>query len=201
MTSRIYTSRVTIGGRDIFELTADPNGILQASAGSLGLRGNIIPSETWRNVNGGTTWEQLGSGAGGMQIIKKRIQLVDLPANTSFGLAFDDIVPAHKPIMGAFLYIAQAPTGGGVGSCQATVTDLVTFATFIELEQMVGSPNGEYIPILNANPTGLTGTNHLNIQAVDRGMALSLNSDVNLDTLATFDVTAYVAYADVTGLP
>lgn len=53
--SRIYTSVVTVGDVDIYHVTADPNGVLQARQGSIAIS-NGADGQTYQNTDGGTTW-------------------------------------------------------------------------------------------------------------------------------------------------
>lgn len=60
MTSRIYTSVITVGTISIYQVNADPNGVLSASLGSLAVRNDT--AVTYQNTDGGTTWAVVGSG-------------------------------------------------------------------------------------------------------------------------------------------
>lgn len=60
MPSRIYTSVVSVGNINIYNVVADPNGVLTAPLGSLAVRSDT--AVTYQNTDGGTTWIVLGSG-------------------------------------------------------------------------------------------------------------------------------------------
>jgi hypothetical protein len=199
MAPRIYTSQITVGGVDIYEVTADPDGVLSATRGSLAIRSDT--AALYQNTDGGTSWTPFGALTGApVVILKKQVALGELPANTSYGTFFDSQMPAHKPVFGAFIFVNEAPAGGGVGSCSLTVQ--TTGGTrFVESQQLVGATNGQYIPILNVNPNAFSGTSMINISSAARDVFYSLNCDVNLDTLTNFDVTAYLIYVDSLTLP
>lgn len=60
MASRIYTSVVTVGDIEIYQVGSNPNGSLEARQGSLAVRNDT--ALVYQNTDGGTTWAQLGGG-------------------------------------------------------------------------------------------------------------------------------------------
>jgi hypothetical protein len=61
--SHIYTSLVTIGGIDIYQVSLNPSGVLSARIGSLAVR-NDVPA-LYQNTDGAVAWVLLSGGAGG----------------------------------------------------------------------------------------------------------------------------------------
>jgi hypothetical protein len=57
--SHIYTSLVTVGDVDIYQVSVDPNGVLPARKGSLALRNDV--AATYQNTDGSTTWALVGT--------------------------------------------------------------------------------------------------------------------------------------------
>lgn len=62
--ARIYTDMVTIGDVSIYQVSASPSGVLSATRGSLAVRSTAGQNETWQNIDGATTWRQIGVGVG-----------------------------------------------------------------------------------------------------------------------------------------
>jgi hypothetical protein len=184
---RIYVDVVTIGSINVYTVNSDPSGALSAPQGSLAIRTDT--AQTWQNRNGGTTWTLLNSG---LMVSKRRIQLADLPANVNAAFNMEEI-PADSPMMGGFVRVTQAPTGGGVTTCTANVM-VAPGQNIVELQQLVGATNAQYINPLNNASNALTAESHVFIRSDARTPLLTIAADVNLDTLATFDVTFFVVY-------
>lgn len=60
MSSRIYTQVVTVGDIEIYHVSGNPTGVLQARIGSLAIS-NTVPVQTWQNVDGANGWFELNN--------------------------------------------------------------------------------------------------------------------------------------------
>lgn len=63
MSGRIYQDVVTVGNVSIYQVAADPNGVLDAAVGSLAIQNS--PAQTWQNTDGLTSWNLIGAGSPG----------------------------------------------------------------------------------------------------------------------------------------
>jgi hypothetical protein len=70
--SRIYTNIVTVGNVDIYNVLADPNGVLQARIGSLAIRSAGSPI-TYQNIDGATTWVAFTTGSPPTPVVQKQL--------------------------------------------------------------------------------------------------------------------------------
>jgi hypothetical protein len=134
---------------------------------------------------------------GGTQVVSLRIQLGDLPANTSY-LANLPAIPALSAVSGAAYYLSSTVTGGGVTSCTVDLRiPAPAFFSVLELEQLVGASVG-FSGGQNGNADISAGGPIVSQNGGNPVVAL--NADVNLDTLATFDLTVYLFFAQVPNL-
>jgi len=62
MSGRTYRDVLTIGNVDIYNVTSNPDGVLDAPTGSLAIQSAGGMITMWKN-NGGTSWEQVGGDA------------------------------------------------------------------------------------------------------------------------------------------
>ena len=150
---------------------------------------------------GQAQWAELS--ASGATSIQKRVQLADLPADTTFNGTFDDAIPANAVILGATYIVTAAPTGGGVTSVELTTGRFPeTPAGFlVPASQLVGASVG--YPTLTATPVSPLAVGMLSGGPTLDGTAwtpyILITADVNLNTLSTFDVTCYIFYTTLTG--
>ena len=59
MSGRIFTSMVTIGNVDIYQVNANPDGTLPAREGSLAVRSDAGNTAIYQNTDGAMAWSQL----------------------------------------------------------------------------------------------------------------------------------------------
>jgi len=201
MAGRIYTNVVTVGSINIYNVVADPSGVLTAPIGSLAIRSDT--AVTYQNTDGGTTWVSLSAG-GSVTSIQKRIQLGDLPAATTLNTPFDDAIPADGVILGATYIVTEAPAGGGVVTCELTTGRFPELPAgfLVPATELVGAPVG-YPPLTAVPVSGLavgmlSGGPTLDGAAWTPYILLDAGAVV-LNTLTNFDVTCYVFYTTLTG--
>lgn len=134
------------------------------------------------------------SFGGAIQSIQKRVQLADIAvANTTVNVPFDDAVPAGATVIGATLYRTALATGGGVSSCNVSLvnTAVAPLGAFL-LNVPILAGNLGFIPAVSSTGALLTGIVAPYLAAMTPEVGVT--ADVNLDTLATFDVTAFLFY-------
>lgn len=161
-----------------------------------------MPLVLQTNTNPGTAF--WGDAPAAAQSIQKRITLADLPAATTFNTTFDDTIPANAIILGSTYIVTEAPTGGGVVTCELTIGRFpeLPVGFLVPASELVGASPG-YPPLtatpvsgiagvmLSGGPT-LDGTDWVPYILLDAGA-------VALNTLTTFDVTCYVFYTTLNG--
>jgi hypothetical protein len=124
-------------------------------------------------------------------VLSRRITLAELPAALSVLFTFGTI-PANRVVQSAFLFVTDAPAGGGVTTCLATVAPSTPpGAVYIETAELVGFAFPAYYTKYTGDPSAFELTAG-DVHDVDRSVAAQFSADVNLDTLTNFDVTAYV---------
>lgn len=131
-------------------------------------------------------------------VLKLRVLLADLPAALTTGPLLMGSIPANQVVDSAFLFVNDAPVGGGVSTCEATVgASAPPGANYIETGQLFGFASPSYF-------TRYTGPDPADFELiandvhhVDRSAFVVFTADVNLDTLTNFDVTAYVVLSPV----
>lgn len=97
MGSRIYTQIWTLGDISLYQVTGSPNGSLTATRGSLATRDDA--AQLWQNTDGGTTWQQLGSGGGGSANAIVVNDAVDLSSIGTNYIKYDTIEdPITQPL-------------------------------------------------------------------------------------------------------
>lgn len=135
-------------------------------------------------------------GVGQMKVFKHRIQVADLTdAAVSQAFAMSGVVPALHAIMGAALLVTTTPAGGGAASVTITVGDSIG-RTYVDLQQIIAAAPGAFVQLLNSNPDGIDGATNFSLHTVDRTLAMSIEADVDVNTLTACDVTAYIFYVD-----
>lgn len=187
---RVYVDRVTIGGVDVFEVVANPNGALSADQGSIAIRSDT--AETWQNLDGGTSW-----GRSPFDVIKQRIQLADLPAAGDTGaVSFGPTIEAERVATGWALRKNVDVDVGASGITSVTATLGTLAGNMISAAQLVGG---------TAAPTYLNGfTNDADwtkgalVHSAAGQPVYQLICDVtNLDQLVAFDITFYIFLSPV----
>jgi hypothetical protein len=130
-------------------------------------------------------------------VLKRRIQLAELPAALTYTALFASQIPEGQVVDKAFLYVNDAPAGGGVASCTADVAPSAPGgASYIETAELVGFASPAYY----TKYSGAAADFELTVGDVhdaDRDVGFEITADVNLDTLTNFDVTAYVILSPV----
>jgi hypothetical protein len=135
--SHIYTSLVTIGNVDIYNVTANPNGVLPASLGSLALRSDT--AEVWQNTDGLTSWTPMLSASAPIQ------GMVFVDGNYTGVTENGSITCPFKTIVAA---LASAPMAGSILKISPKLTPYIEDVTLpdgISCEGYAG--NGGYTQI------------------------------------------------------
>ena len=143
----------------------------------------------------------VGFGAGKIPpqatILKQRVVLADLPAAMGHLVVFGAI-PAGQVVSHAFCYVNEAPTGGGVSTCVATVAaSAPPGANYIEVAELFGFVSPAYLTQFTAALPAAFELTAGDVHDAARTGAVQFTADVNLNTLVTFDVTAYIVLSPV----
>lgn len=157
----------------------------------------VVSASGYVLLEPGAYAKRAASGAaGGVQVASYRVQLVDLPAAITTGLLTWTITPsvAHKPLLGAAIYIADSPDGP---------TNIINVAlsvgahTYVAGFNVINAPAGTYLTA-QTDPAEFIG--FVDVQPTGTA-AVQVSSDVDLDTLTDFDITFFLFFADVALTP
>lgn len=114
MGARIYTSVVTIGNVSIYQVNADPNGVLTASLGSIAIRSDAAPGNLYQNSDGGTTWVPVGGGGGGEDLAATLV-LGNITGGRDIEVSQTDKIRGEPAVVGSGLPGFPLIVTGGAG--------------------------------------------------------------------------------------
>jgi hypothetical protein len=134
--------------------------------------------------------------SGGITFIKKRVQLADIQvAAGTTTVNFATAIPANALVVGAAAYVTTAMAGGGAATGEFRVQPSATLAWV--MAETVGVTAGFQAPLV---PTGNASGGYLDVALASFTPYALITADVNLNTLTTFDMTAYLFYTVLSGI-